>query len=89
MPVTRIVFPFLTQVIVFFLLVEVADGLESDERDGDGETVGVGDLLGEGESLAIGELDGFGLTISATLGVAEGVGVATAVTTGIGFGNKS
>ena len=45
--------------------------------------------LGGGEPLAIGKLDGFGLTISATLGLAEGVGVGTAVTTGIGFGNKS
>jgi hypothetical protein len=74
-PVTRIVFPFFTQVIVFFLLFEVADG--------------VGEALGVGDSLAIGELDGVGLTISATLAVAEGVGVAIAVTTGDGFGNNS
>ena len=76
-PVTRIVFPFFTQVIVFFLLFEVADG--------------VGEALGVGDSLAIGELDGLGLaaTISAALAVAEGVGVALAVTTGIGFGNES
>lgn len=91
MPVTLIVFPFFTQVIVFFLVVGLADGDENIERDGDGdgELLGVGELLGEGDSLAIGELDGLGLTISATLGVAEGVGVALAVTTGIGFGNNS
>jgi hypothetical protein len=74
-PVTRIVFPFFTQVIVFFLLFAVADG--------------VGEALGVGDSLAIGELDGVGLTISATLAVAEGVGVAIVVTTGDGFGNNS
>ena len=84
-PVTRIVFPFFTQVIVFFLLFGLADGVEIDERDG------VGDALGVGDSLAIGEFDGLGLalTISAALGVAEGVGVALAVTTGIGFANES
>ena len=84
-PVTRIVFPFFTQVIVFFLLFGLADGVEIDERDGVGEALGVGD------SLAIGELDGLGLalTISAALAVAEGVGVALAVTTGIGFANES
>jgi hypothetical protein len=94
-PVTRIVFPFFTQVIVFFLLDGLADGLENIERDGDGEGDGEalaeGELLGDGDSLAIGELDGLGLalTISAALAVAEGVGVALAVTTGIGFGVKS
>ncbi len=77
MPVTRIVFPFFTQVIVFFffLLVGLADVLDVDARDG------------VGDPLAIGELDGSGLTISATLTVAEGVGVALA--TGIGFVNNS
>ena len=93
MPVTLIVFPFFTQVIVFFLLFGLADGLENVERDGDGdgEALGAGVLLGDGDSLATGELDGLGLalTISAALAEVEGVGVALAVTTGIGFGNKS
>jgi hypothetical protein len=84
-----IVFPFFTQVIVFFLLFGLADGLENVERDG--EALGDGVLLGDGDSLAIRELDGLGLalTISAALAEVEGVGVALAVTTGIGFSNKS
>ena len=89
MPVTLIVFPFFTQVIVFFLLFGLADGLENVELDG--EALGDGVLLGDGDSLTTGELDGLGLalTISAALAEVEGVGVALAVTTGIGFGNKS
>ena len=89
MPVTFIVYPFFTQVIVFFLLFGLADGLENVELDG--EALGDGVLLGDGDSLATGELDGLGLalTISAALAEVEGVGVALAVTTGIGFGNKS
>jgi hypothetical protein len=75
--------PFFTQVIVFFLLFGRADGEEAAELDG------VGDAIGVGDSLAIGELDGLGLTISATVAVAEGVGVALAITTGIGFANDS
>ena len=54
MPVTLIVFPFFTQVIVFFLLFGLADGLENVELDG--EALGDGVLLGDGDSLTTGEL---------------------------------
>ena len=65
MPVTLIVFPFLTQVMVFFLL-EV--------------TFPDGEALGVGLALALGELDGDGATISAALidGEAEGDAIALA-----------
>ena len=71
--------PFFTQVIVFFLLFGRADGEEAAERNGVGEVLAIGELVGLGLAL----------TISAVLGVAEGIGVAVAVTTGIGFGAKS
>jgi hypothetical protein len=80
-PVTFIVFPFLTQVIVFFLLEAILVI---------GELLGVGELderLGDGEAEGVGEAEG--ITISATLiegdadGDADGVAEAVAVAEGV------
>ena len=79
MPVTLIVFPFLTQVIVFFLPFEASEV----------EAVGVGELLWIGELEGVGLGLELGTTISAALLVAEGVGVALAVAMGAAVGNKS
>ena len=83
---TLIVLPFFTQVMVFFLLFEVAEGEES------GDPEGLADADGLGDSLARGELDGVGvgdaITISAALCEAEGVGVALATATGAVVGSK-
>ena len=83
-----IVFPFFTQVIVFFLL-EIALAV--------GEPLGVGDEVGEAEAnglaegVGVGEADGVGITISAALcdGEADAVGVLLATATGASVGNRS
>lgn len=84
---TLIVLPFLTQVIVFFLLFEDAEG------EAKGELEGLDEAIGLGDSVAIGELEGVGvgdgMTISATDFVGDGVGVALATATGASVGNKS
>ena len=53
-PVTRIVFPFFTQVIVFLLLLGVADG--------EGLTIAAADALavGVGDAVAVTTGSGFG-----------------------------
>lgn len=81
MPVTLIVFPFFTQVIVFFLPLEVDEGVAIVELEGLEDAIGVGD------SLATGELEGVGTTMSATLFEGEGVALATAI--GAAFGKRS
>jgi hypothetical protein len=70
-PVTLIVFPFFTQVIVFFLL---------DVALAEGDALGVGIALTL--ALELGELDGDGATISAALIDGEAKGDATALAEG-------
>ena len=86
-PVTLIVFPFLTQVIVFFLLFEDEEGEEKGELEGLNEAVGLGDSLATGELEGVG--DGDATTISAALFEGDGVGVALAKATGPAVGNRS
>ncbi len=62
MPVTLIVFPFFTQVIVFFLLLGLADGVDIDELDGLGLALTICAALGvaEGVGVALGVTTGIG-----------------------------
>ena len=84
MPVTLIVFPFFTQVMVF-LLLEMILPL--------GELIGVGDDEGCLEARGDGDVEGSAITISAALidgeGVGEAEGEADGVVTGAGVGNLS
>jgi hypothetical protein len=86
-PVTLIVLPFLTQVMVFFLEIAFADG----ELLGEGDIEGCAELSGLAEGVGVGEADGVGMTISAALceGEADAVGVLLATATGARVGNKS
>lgn len=70
-PVTLIVLPFLTHVMVFFALFAVGDGEATGVFEGLGVGVGVG--VGVGDSLATTEF----------VGVGDGLSVAT----GAGVGN--
>ena len=67
-PVTLMVLPFLTQVIVFFALFAV----------GDGEATGVFDGLGVGVGVGVGG------SLATTEFVGVGVGVAVATGAGVG-----
>ena len=84
---TLTVLPFLTQVIVFFLLFEDAEGEAKGELEGLEEAVGLGDSLATGELEGVG--DGDAMTISSALFDGDGVGVALATATGASVGNKS
>ena len=69
-PVTLMVLPFLTQVIVFFALFAV----------GDAEAIGEFEALGVGVGVELGD----GVGVGSTEFVAEGVGVAVATAAAVG-----
>ena len=71
-PVTLMVLPFLTQVIVFFALFAV----------GDAEAIGDFEALGVGVGVELG--DGVGVGVGSTEFVAKGVGVAVATAAAVG-----
>jgi hypothetical protein len=88
LPVTLIVFPFFTQVMVFLLLEMILRV---------GELIGVGDDEGCLEARGDGDVEGSAITISAALiegdadgeGVGEAEGEVDGVVTGAGVGNLS